>query len=87
MSMSDEDGNGDGHSVMLAECTQMFKEIKGNYLDIKKALWGGEGTTGIVKDINDMKLQSRITAFVGYTIVGILASVATAVIITFLGGR
>jgi hypothetical protein len=82
-----EDGDGDGHSVMLPECKQMFNELKCDSRDIRKALWGGEGTTGMVKDINDMKMQSRFLTFLGGTIVGVIASVATSIIILLVGGK
>jgi hypothetical protein len=82
-----EDGNGDGHSVMLPECKQMFKELKCDSQDIRRALWGGEGTTGIVKDINDMKVQNRLLTYIGVTIVGIGASVVTSLIILLVTGK
>jgi len=81
----DGDGDGGGHSTLLPECVLLFKEIKQDNKSIRLALWGGEGTTGLVKDINDMKQQSRTLTFLGTTLVGIIASAVTAFLIVFMG--
>lgn len=82
-----EDSNGDGHGAMLPECVQMFTTIQANQERTNRALWGGEGTTGMVKDLNDMKAQGQALRFLGTTIVGVVASVITTVIILFIGGK
>lgn len=82
-----EDDNGDGHSVMLPECKQVFININSNQDRMNRALWGGEGTTGMVKDINDMKMQNRLLIFLGATLIGVIASVATSILILMASGK
>lgn len=89
---SDGDGIGGSHGVILPECVQMFKEIREDNKRarednayIRRALWGGEGTTGMVKDLNDIKQQNRMVTFLGVTIVGVVASVLTTFLIIFIG--
>lgn len=65
----------------------MFTTIKFNEDRINLALWGGEGTTGMVKALNDMKLQNRILIFIATTIVGIISAVSTTYLILLLGGK
>jgi len=72
---------------MLPECVQVFTNIQSNQERINRALWGGEGTTGMVKDINDMKQQSRMLTVLGNALIGVAASLATAALILLLGGK
>jgi len=40
-----------------------------------------------VKDINDMKQQSRMLTVLGNALIGVAASLATAALILLLGGK
>ena len=85
--MGEEEGDGDGHSSILPECVEMFKNIQFNQERMNRALWGGEGTTGMVKDINDIKMSNRFLIFLGATIVGVVSAVVTAILIIMIGGK
>jgi len=79
-------GNGDGftgstHYVSRSECAALHTSLVSDVRDIKKALWGSEGTTGMVSDVRDIKTERKIGDRFLTLIVGILSSVVTAFII------
>lgn len=88
--MEKEDNPG---PVTQAECAARMSETSTRFETLEKAigridtaLWGGEGRSGMVKDMNDLLQRSRWTGATASIIVGILASVFTAWLIRMAMG-
>lgn len=82
--MDDDNGNGDGYVHM--ETFQNYVASNDSKLDrVLLALWGEEGTKGLVKDIHELKSQSRLMQSVGSVLSGVLSAVATAIILRLIG--
>lgn len=87
--MDENNGNGDGHIntsqfVTRNECVANHAGLILDIRSIKNALWGGEGRTGIVSDIQTIKTRREMGDRVLTLVVGILSSIITAYIIRVL---
>ncbi len=49
------------------------------------ALFGPDGTDGIVAKINNIEMQTGITRYIGQSIFGIIISVVTIILVKVLG--
>jgi len=63
--MDENNGNGDGHIdvsrfVTRNECIANHAGLILDIKSIRNALWGGEGRTGIVSDIQTIKTRREI---------------------------
>lgn len=87
--MTMDNGNGEGRAgvgyVSRAECEARNKNISDDVRDIKRALWGGEGTTGIVADIRTIKTERKFGERVTNFIIGILGALITIFLSKILG--
>ena len=83
--MKMSDGDGDGY-VQMTEFESHVITENSALQRINLALWGAEGTTGIVKDIHDLKTQSRLIERLTTFAVGIISAVLTALILKVLAG-
>ena len=71
--------------ITLGECNKNYGVLREDIVDINIALWGSEKTTGLVKDINDLKRNSQLISRIGNILLGVIASAVTAYIIMILG--
>ena len=75
---------GDGDHGMLGECREVFKNLRASDEKIIRALWGPEGTTGIIRDVGDLKHSwTMISAGIGVA-ASIISSIITALVISRL---
>ena len=70
---------------MFHQCNKNYGVLREDIIDINIALWGSEKTTGLVKDINDLKRNSQLLSRLGSVLLGIISSAVTAYIITLVG--
>ena len=49
---------------------------------LNNALWGADGTNGIIKDINDLKMWIKFLGIIG----GIISPILTAVLVRYIIG-
>lgn len=76
--MNDGDGNSDGDIyVTKGEFGGVLKNLE----RLNLALWGSEGTTGIVATLQEMKTEGKMMDRVITIVLTILTSVFTALII------
>jgi len=90
--MNDNGGDGEGtpsavtgftRYVTSEEFRQFCDESKRDRGRLNNALWGTEGTNGMVKDVHDLKMWIKFLGIIG----GIVSPIVTAIIIKFvLGG-
>ena len=78
-------GDGDGYVPMTEFESHVITE-NAALQRINLALWGAEGTGGIVKDIHDLKNQSRLIERVTTFAVGIVSAAVTALILRYIAG-
>ena len=76
------DGNGDGEGYVTRGEFRGYVATTNSALEkVNMALWGGEGTTGIVGDIRELKTRGKMGDRIITLILGIVCSVVTALII------
>jgi hypothetical protein len=81
--MDNNDGSGGfTRYVTMETFKQHCDTMKADQDRINTALWGSEGTNGLIKDIHDLKMWIR---FLGI-LASIVSPVVTAVIVKFLLG-
>lgn len=85
--MDNEDANVSHGTTMLPVCSEKFNTMSRDIKTVKFALYGEDGTDGLVSVIRELGFQNRIMAFIGMTVVGVLSSVVTALLIIWAGGR
>lgn len=78
--MSSGNGDGDGY-VTRAEFRGYVVTTNSALERMNLALWGGEGTTGIVGDLREMKTKGKTWDRIITLFLGIVCSVITAYII------
>ena len=78
--MTDGDGDGDGY-VTHREFRSYVSTTNHALEKMNLALWGSEGTTGIVSTLQDIKTKGKTWDRIITLILGILCSVITAYII------
>ena len=82
--MTGDDDNGDGLGVYVThvEFEKICQQNEKDHTHISNALWGTEGTNGMIKDIHDLKMWIKFLGIVG----GVISPVLTALIIRYLLG-
>jgi len=74
------DGDGDGY-VTRAEFSRYVTAMNSSLEKINLALWGSEGTTGIIGTLQEMKTKGKMWDRIITMILAVLGSVITAYIL------
>ncbi len=80
MNEDNGDGNGDGY-VTQAEFKSYLTTTNSGLEKVNLALWGSEGTTGIVGTLHEMKTKGKMWDRIITVALAVVGSVVTALII------
>lgn len=69
----------------LLDCDRRFKALETDINRIDNALFGPDGTDGIVAKINKIEMQTGFMRYIGQSAFGIAVSVITLLIVKALG--
>jgi len=78
----ENDGNGGGSYVSYGEFTKYCEQNEKDHRHISNAMWGSDGTNGMIKDIHDLKMWIKFLGIVG----SVVSPVLTALIVRYLLG-
>ncbi len=83
--MGEDRGNGESITgftryVTLSEFDKYCGQNDKDHAHINKALWGAEGTNGLIKDIHDLKMWIKFLGIAG----GVISPLLTAYLIKLL---
>ncbi len=73
--------DGDGNTISIDRCKSNEKKIN----RLEHAMFGPDGTAGIVKKVDRIEYQTGLIRFVGQGIFGIAVSLITLIVVRVLG--
>lgn len=76
MSKAEKNPDNPGHVTQI-ECAARMGQFEGFADRVDLALWGGEGRSGLVKDVNDLLQQRKWTGTFTSIVIGIGATLVT----------
>lgn len=76
MSKAEKNPDNPGHVTQI-ECAARMGQFEGFAERVDKALWGGEGRSGMVKDVNDMLQRSKWAGTFTSVVIGVVATLVT----------
>jgi hypothetical protein len=82
----EDNGNGGAGFVTHSEFNKYCEQNDRDHRHISNAMWGTEGTNGMIKDIHDLKMWIKFMGIVGAIFAGIISPLITAYIIKIFGG-
>ena len=82
--MTDGNNNHGGSTnyVTEGEFNKYCEQNEAAHKRISNAMWGNEGTNGMIKDIHDLKMWIKFLGIIG----GIISPILTAVLFKYLFG-
>ena len=68
-------------SEPLKDCDRRFTNIEGDIVSIRGALFGPNGTNGLVRKVDQIEYQTGIIRFIGQGLFGIAISLITLIFV------
>ena len=80
------EGNGDGEGATGFTRYVTLEEFSAFKRDVRTALYGSEGTSGLTKDIHDIKMQLRLAKWIVGISISVVSPIITALILKYVMG-